>query len=55
MYLIYYVFVIWLQYALLWVSLPAVAKAAAVFTGTLTLSWGAVAVLRRIPAVAKII
>jgi peptidoglycan/LPS O-acetylase OafA/YrhL len=55
MYLIHYVFVIWLQYALLWVSLPAVAKAAAVFTGTLTLSWGAVAVLRRIPAVAKII
>jgi len=55
MYLIHYAFVSWLQYALLPASLSAVAKAAFVFFGTLALSWGSVAALRRIRAVAKTI
>jgi hypothetical protein len=40
-YLVHYVPVIWLQYLLLGVSLPAVAKAAIVLLGTLGLSWAA--------------
>jgi surface polysaccharide O-acyltransferase-like enzyme len=52
MYLIHYAFVRWLQYALLKTALPAVAKGSAVFLGTVALSWGATAALRRIPAVA---
>jgi len=39
-YLVHYVFVVWLQYALLGARLPAVAKGVLVFTGTLLLSWG---------------
>jgi peptidoglycan/LPS O-acetylase OafA/YrhL len=54
-YLIHYVFVVWLQYELLELPLPAVAKAAIVFTGTLVLSVAIVAALRRIPAVARIV
>ena len=54
-YLIHYVFVIWLQYLLLEANLPAVAKAAMVFTGTLALSWSTIATVRRVPAVARII
>ncbi len=38
-YLAHYVFVIWLQYALLDSSLPAIAKAALVFGGALLMSW----------------
>jgi surface polysaccharide O-acyltransferase-like enzyme len=41
MYLVHYVFVVWLQYALLGSDLPAISKAAVVFTGTFVLSWGA--------------
>jgi hypothetical protein len=40
---------------LLEVPLHAVVKAAIVFTGTVTLSFGIVAAFRRIPAVARII
>ena len=54
-YLIHYVFVIWLQYLLLDANLPAVAKAAIVFSATLALSWGTIATVRRVPAVARII
>lgn len=39
MYLIHYVFVVWLQYALLGSGLFAVGKAAIVFAGTLAASW----------------
>jgi peptidoglycan/LPS O-acetylase OafA/YrhL len=39
-YLVHYVFVVWLQYALLGARLPAAAKGVLVFTGTLLLSWG---------------
>jgi hypothetical protein len=56
MYLIHYVFIVWLQYAMLSdAGLPAVAKASIVFAGTLALSWAGTAALRRIPAVAQII
>ncbi len=49
MYLVHYVFVVWLQYALLAAPLPAIAKAALVFAGTLLMSWASVAAIRRIP------
>jgi hypothetical protein len=55
MYLVHYVFIVWLQFALLGTVLPAVFKGAMVFGGTLLLSWGVVATLRRVPAVAQII
>ena len=41
MYLLHYVFIVWLQYALLPIALFAVGKAAIVFGGTLLLSWAA--------------
>ena len=55
MYLVHYLFVVWLQFAMLGATLPAVIKAAAVFGGTLLLSWGTVAALRRLPSVAQVI
>jgi Acyltransferase family len=55
MYLVHYAFVSWLQYALLKAQLPAVAKGSLVFLGTVLLSWGATATLRRIPAIAQVI
>ncbi|MEO7065880.1 MAG: acyltransferase [Rhodanobacter sp.] len=54
-YLLHYVGVIWLQYALLTTSLPAVAKVALVFIGAMGFSWSATAMLRRLPAVARVI
>jgi hypothetical protein len=54
-YLVHYVFVVWLQYALLDAPLAAVAKAAIVFAGALVLSWGVTAALRRAPVVARVI
>ncbi len=39
MYLLHYVFVVWMQFALLDAALPAIAKAAIVFGVTLLLSW----------------
>jgi GNAT superfamily N-acetyltransferase len=55
MYLVHYVFVVWLQYALLGADLPAVLKSALVFAGTLLASWGATAGLRSVPAAAPIL
>jgi len=55
MYLIHYAFVGWLQLAVLKSQMPAVAKGAMVFVGTVLLSWGATAALRRIPAVGRVI
>jgi surface polysaccharide O-acyltransferase-like enzyme len=52
-YLIHYVFVLWIQYLLLPVSLPAVAKFALTFVGSLTLSWAIITRLRKIPLVGK--
>jgi peptidoglycan/LPS O-acetylase OafA/YrhL len=54
-YLIHYLVVIWLQYAVLRPNLPAVVKAAIVFFGGLGICWGSTAALRRIRAVARII
>jgi peptidoglycan/LPS O-acetylase OafA/YrhL len=55
MYLIHYLFIVWLQFALLGLAAPAVVKAALVFAATLALSWSLTAALRRIPTVAQII
>ncbi len=55
MYLIHYMFVSWLQFAMLDAVLPAIGKAILVFTGALLISWGASAALRRIPAVSRIV
>jgi hypothetical protein len=55
MYLIHYVFVVWLQYSLLTVAMPAIVKATLVFAGTLLLSWGATAAIRSVPLGARLI
>ena len=39
-YLVHYVFVVWLQYAMLGMALPAILKAVLVFAGALLVSWG---------------
>jgi len=54
-YIIHYLVVIWLQYAVLRIDLPAVVKGAIVFVGGLALCWGLIAAIRRIRAVARII
>jgi len=54
-YLLHYLFVSMLQYQLLGVALPAVAKVVLVFGGALALSWGTSAALGRIPVVARVI
>ncbi|MBV9203471.1 MAG: acyltransferase family protein [Alphaproteobacteria bacterium] len=55
MYLVHYPFVVWLQFAMLGLALPAIIKGAVVFGGTLLLSWSTVAALRYLPSVAHII
>lgn len=55
MYLVHYVFVVWLQYAMLGVGMPAIAKAAIVFTGTVLLSWAATTALRSLPLGSRLI
>ncbi|MDQ2844159.1 MAG: hypothetical protein M3Y72_24590 [Acidobacteriota bacterium] len=55
MYLIHYAFVSWLQYLLLPETVPAIAKGLFVFGGTVALSWGTTALLRRIPVVRRTI
>jgi hypothetical protein len=52
--LIHYAFVSWLQFGLLKAQLPAIAKGSIVLVGTVLLSWGATAALRRIPSVARV-
>jgi peptidoglycan/LPS O-acetylase OafA/YrhL len=54
-FLVHYIFIIWLQYALYGPPLPAFAKFAIVFTGTLSLSWTLTLLLRRIPLLARMI
>jgi peptidoglycan/LPS O-acetylase OafA/YrhL len=54
-YVIHYGVVSCLSYALLGAQLPAMAKWSIVFTTALVLCWGAVAVIRRIPGVARVI
>jgi len=55
MYLVHYAFVSWLQYALLKLTLPGLAKGTLVTLATIALSWATTAALRRIPAVARVI
>ena len=55
MYLIHYPIVIWLQFALLAVSLSPIAKASIVFTGAVALSWGIVVALRRVPVAPRLL
>jgi peptidoglycan/LPS O-acetylase OafA/YrhL len=55
LYLIHYAFVSWLQYVLLPASLSGFVKGVLVTLGTIILSWGTTAALRRIPAVARVI
>jgi peptidoglycan/LPS O-acetylase OafA/YrhL len=54
-FLVHYIFIIWLQYAIYDPPLPAFVKFAIVFAGTLSLSWGLVVLLRKIPFVARMI
>jgi peptidoglycan/LPS O-acetylase OafA/YrhL len=54
-FLLHYIFIIWLQYALYDYSIPAVFKFAIVFAGTLSMSWGLAVMLRKVPVVARMI
>ncbi|MEA2897838.1 MAG: hypothetical protein QOJ84_3453 [Bradyrhizobium sp.] len=54
-YLLHYIFIIWLQYAVYDLPLHAGAKFAIVFVGTLSMSWVLTIALRKIPAVARMI
>ncbi|HEV7601146.1 MAG TPA: acyltransferase [Bradyrhizobium sp.] len=54
-YLLHYVFIIWLQYAVYDLPLHAGAKFAIVFIGTLSMSWTLTVILRKIAVVARTI
>jgi surface polysaccharide O-acyltransferase-like enzyme len=54
-FLLHYIFIIWLQYAVYDPPLPVGIKFAIVFTGTLSISWGLTLLLRKIPFVARLI
>ncbi|PWT87640.1 MAG: acyltransferase, partial [Proteobacteria bacterium] len=54
-YLVHYAFAIWLQYALLGVPLPAMAKGGLVFVGALSLAWLTTIALCRVPVGARLI
>ena len=49
MFLVHYPIVLWLQYWLFDMDLPAIATAAIAFFATVALSWAATAVLRKLP------
>ncbi len=55
MYLTHYPCVSWLQYFLLGAAFSGAVKGTLVFLGAAALSWGATALLRRIPAVGRLI
>jgi Acyltransferase family len=55
LYLLHYVFVVWLQYALLNTPLPAVIKAPIVFALTLLFTWITATTVQRIPLGARLI
>jgi hypothetical protein len=55
MYIIHYMFVSWLQLAMLQIALPAIGKGALVFIGVLLLSWGTSAAIRSIPGVSRVV
>jgi len=54
-YLFHYVFVLWMQYLLLGVDLPAIFKAVIVFGCTIVLSWAATAAVCSVPFGARMI
>jgi surface polysaccharide O-acyltransferase-like enzyme len=54
-YLLHYIFIIWLQYAVYDISFPAFVKFAIVFGGTFSMSWGLTMMLRKIPVMARMI
>ncbi len=54
-FLVHYVFVLWLQYWLFAVELPAVVKALIVFATALPLSWATTAALRKIPGAHRVL
>jgi peptidoglycan/LPS O-acetylase OafA/YrhL len=53
MYLIHYPVVVWLQFTLLTVALGPMVKGAIVYIGAVTLTWGIVVALRRVPMIAR--
>jgi polyferredoxin len=55
MYVVHYIPCLWLQYALLDAPLSAIPKALIVFAGTVALSWGATAALRKIPGATRVL
>src|SRR6267378_1968846 len=54
-FLLHYIFIIWLQYAVYDYPFPAGVKFAIVLSGTLSMSWGITVMFRKIPAVARMI
>lgn len=54
-YVLHYVFVTWLQFALLTAPLAAAAKALLVWVGAVACAWATTAALRRIPAAARVL
>ncbi|MGJ4887273.1 acyltransferase family protein [Bradyrhizobium sp. HKCCYLRH3099] len=54
-YLLHFLPLLWLQYLVFDPAWPAAVKFAIVLVGTLIVSWGAAALLRRVPLVARII
>ena len=55
MYLVHYVFVVWLQFALLGVALTALVKGALVFGGVVLLSHAVIALIRQVPQAAEVL
>jgi peptidoglycan/LPS O-acetylase OafA/YrhL len=54
-YLIHYMFVSWVQYAMLPAAMPGIAKGLIAFGCALALSWATSAALRSIPAIARVV
>ena len=55
MFLVHYPIVLWLQYWLYDLALPAIIKATIAFVGTVLLSWGATRALRQIPGAKSVL
>jgi len=54
-FLVHYIFIVWLQYAVYEPAWPAFVKFAIVFAGTLSLSWALIVLVRKIPVVARMV
>jgi peptidoglycan/LPS O-acetylase OafA/YrhL len=54
-YLLHYLFVAWLQFALLPAGWPAIVKASIVFAGAMAFSWALSSALRRVPGLDSVI